>query len=156
MNTIGSYLGATHRDCDDLYSRAAARVSQRHWPAAERDFAAFQHTFQHHLHTEEDILFPVLQKSLGTKRAPMAELRADHAHLRAVMQRIGKALQERDVDEFFENATIMRSLMRQHRQKENGIVHPIVDSYADDKHARVLARMVEAHAELGVESDSHA
>lgn len=156
MNTLGSYLGDTHRECDDQYQQAAARVSQRHWPAAERDFAAFRQAFLRHMRAEEALMFPVLQKSLGAKRGPLAELRADHAHMRAVVQRIGNALSERDVDAFFDNATIMRSLMRQHRQKESGIVHPIVEGYSAEQRARLLATIKGQHSEAEAESGAPA
>jgi len=129
MTSTERYPALCDRQCDDQFLGAVDRVSQRHWTIADRDFARFLLAFEQQMLTEEELMFPALQKSLGTKRAPVADLRADHDHMRVVTKRVARALRARDADAFFERATILRALMQQHQAKEAGIVYPIVDNF---------------------------
>jgi hypothetical protein len=133
-----SYPALSDRQCYDHFLGAVDRVSQRHWPVADRDFAQFLKTFEQQMQTEEELMFPALQKSLGTNRAPGADLRADHDHMRVLAKRTARALRARDAEEFFERATILRALMQQHRRKEAGIVHPLVDNFVAKPDTRPL------------------
>jgi hypothetical protein len=117
------------RHIDSHFADLVERVSQRHWSVADRCCAQFLQAFEQQMQTEEDLMFPALQKSLGTRRGPVADLRADHDHMRALARRVAATLAERDAEAFFEGVIILRAMLDQHRLKEAGIVHPIVDSF---------------------------
>ncbi len=152
MSSIGTFLGRDHQQCDDQYALAEARVVGNQWELAASDFAAFRGMLEHHLGMEEQVMFPALEQAMGHSGGPTGVMRAEHVHMRDLVQGMADAIAARSGDDFFNHADTLRMLMRQHNLKEEGILYPMADRFLDQRMPELLEQMraFEAVAEQGV------
>lgn len=141
MQKIATYLDQDHRRCDDQYTLAESDVILRHWDAAGASFAAFLGMFNRHLDKEERVLFPRLDHALGNGYGPTVVMRAEHRQMRDMLATMQAAITERDCASFFDQADMLRILMRQHHLKEEGILYPQADFVLAKQADAVVASM---------------
>jgi hemerythrin-like domain-containing protein len=133
MHKIATYLDQDHRRCDDRYALAEAAVAGRDWDAANGHFSSFLQLFARHLDKEERVLFPRLDRAMGNAYGPTAVMRAEHGHMRALLQHMRGAIAQRDCGDFFDQADALRLLMRQHNLKEEAVLYPQADRVLHDE-----------------------
>lgn len=141
MEKIATYLDHDHRRCDDQYALAESEVILRHWDAATTNFSAFLAMFGRHLDKEERVLFPRLDHALGNGYGPTVVMRAEHRQMREMLREMQAAIARHDCNGFFDQADMLRLLMRQHNLKEEGILYPQADFVLAQQADEVLACM---------------
>lgn len=141
MYKISAYLDQDHRRCDEQYAVAESDVTLRNWDAARRSFATFLDLFECHLAKEERILFPRLDHALGNGYGATVVMRGEHRQIRALQAQMRLAIERRDRDAFFEHASQLRELMRQHSTKEEGILYPRADFVLVKQADAIIAAM---------------
>lgn len=141
MQKIATYLDHDHRRCDDQYALAESEVILHHWDAATAQFSSFLAMFGLHLDKEERVLFPRLDHALGNGYGPTVVMRAEHRRMREMLDQMKTAIARHDCDAFFDQADMLRLLMRQHSLKEEGILYPQADFVLAQQADEVLASM---------------
>ncbi|MRW93502.1 hemerythrin domain-containing protein [Duganella sp. FT80W] len=150
MQKIATYLDQDHRRCDEQYTMAESEVILRHWESAGRQFERFLALFNCHLDKEERVLFPRLDHALGNGYGPTTVMRAEHRQLREMLALMRAAIAQRDTAAYFDQADLLRILMRQHNLKEEGILYPQADFVLIKQADAVIASMKNLdHAETG-------
>lgn len=141
MDTIGSFLGQDHQDCDEQYLLAEAHAGSGNWAAAELDFAAFAKVLEQHMQMEEQIMFPALEAAIGSNYGPTSVMRSEHQQLRQIVARMSASIAQRDTDAFFDDADTLRMLLRQHNLKEESILYPMAERVLGEEQTCILAAM---------------
>lgn len=127
MQTICEYLAFDHQRCDDLFLKVEASIAQHDWSQAEIDFQDFCHSLLGHLHSEESIVFPALEKATFNAAIPIAMLRMEHERMRGIVARLADALWRHDPADFLLHAESFTILEQQHGVKEEEMLYPLLD-----------------------------
>ncbi len=131
MFDITSYLTEEHRECDELYAKVEELVSSEMWEQALEAFKTFRDETLKHFAKEEDILFPEFEGRTGILMGPTQVMRMEHAQARELLQRMEKALQDRDKKSFVSIGETFMILIQQHNMKEEQILYPMCDQHLD-------------------------
>lgn len=141
METIGAYLERDHRERDQQYLQAEQHASCGRWDEAGAEFDDYRQALELHMTMEEKVVFPALERALGGNGGPTSVMRNEHVHLRDVAARMSEALAARDSDLFFNQADMLRLLMRQHNLKEESILYPMAERVLADSQTDIVAAM---------------
>ncbi|SHK27485.1 hemerythrin domain-containing protein [Thermocrinis minervae] len=139
MFSITEYLTEEHRECDRIFAEAEGYVKEERWEEAQKSFATFKEETLKHFMREEDVLFPLFEARTGIIHGPTQVMRMEHAQARDLIERMEKALQERDKKSFFSIADTLMILIQQHNMKEEQILYPMCDQHLDP--AEVIPKM---------------
>lgn len=124
MTTLHDYLAAEHRACDAHYLEAERHILDRDWEAASDAFGRFACALEQHLQGEEALLFPAVERLMGSGAGPTAVMRMEHGHIRLLVQRMADAIDAHDANACFDHADSLRILMHQHNLKEENVLYP--------------------------------
>ncbi|MGQ9686490.1 MAG: hemerythrin domain-containing protein [Thiobacillaceae bacterium] len=127
MSTISRMLGDDHSSCDELFAQAEAAVSQGQWDDAGRRFADFRAALARHFTAEEQTLFPAFEALTGMVAGPTQVMRAEHAQMTGLVERMAEALERRNDRAYLGESETLLMLMRQHNLKEEQILYPMAD-----------------------------
>ena len=141
MTTLHTYLAGDHRACDEQYGWAESRVVCGDWPSAKSAFATFVRHLEQHLRHEEDLLFPAIERAVGSTMGPTAVMRSEHAQMRAIVGTMTEAIASRDATGFFDYADSLRMLMHQHNLKEESVLYPMAERLLGAGTDNLMAQM---------------
>jgi len=82
---------------------------------------------EHHHMKEESILFPELMRISQTEAGPLRHLLFEHSQERSLVEGLEDALRRTKAAEFAVFANRLTERVRNHIQKEDGILFPILD-----------------------------
>ncbi|GBC88734.1 MAG: hemerythrin domain-containing protein [Hydrogenobacter thermophilus] len=126
---IKEYLTDEHRECDKLYAKVESLVQEGNWGQAEEAFRAFKDANLLHFKREEDVLFPAFEETTGIVMGPTQVMRMEHAQARDLMDRMEKAIKEKDKKSFLSLGDTFMVLLQQHNMKEEQILYPMCDQH---------------------------
>ena len=138
MNTILKYMTGVHGQCDELYAAAEQAVANRNWADAKSAFAAFVEASNKHFATEEEVLFPLLEKQMGHAAGPTQVMRMEHQQMQTLFDGLAEQLQNEAQDDFLGDAETLLILMQQHNMKEEQILYPMADQFLATKRSSVI------------------
>lgn len=127
MTDISRLLGVDHDHCDHLFAEAEDAVSRGEPTQAGRLFDAFRTALARHFTAEEKVLFPAFEARTGMNAGPTQVMRAEHAQITGLLERMADALARRDDADYLGEAETLLMLMRQHNLKEEQILYPLCD-----------------------------
>lgn len=127
MNSITSYLGHGHDECDELFAAAEAGAAHAQWAQSEARLAQFAASLERHFDMEEQILFPALEAAVGPGFGPTAVMRREHVQIRGLLDDMRAALDARDREQFLGLSETFNLLVQQHNMKEEGVLYPLAD-----------------------------
>lgn len=111
---------------------------------------------------EEQILFPALAEAgLPLEVGPLAVMASDHAEGRSLIAAMGQALEDAvqsqaGADVRFGSAAAQYvALMREHIDKENGVLFPMGDGMFPDAKQAALVRAMERFEHADIEEGAH-
>jgi hemerythrin-like domain-containing protein len=87
---------------------------------------------EHHHGKEEGVLFPELMRSSEAQGGPLRHLLFEHNQERSLVEGLEEALRTNKRVEFFVLADRVTSRIRNHIQKEDGILFPILEALITD------------------------
>ena len=82
---------------------------------------------EHHHMKEESVLFPELVRINHAEAGPLRHLLFEHSQERSLVEGLEDALRRTQTSEFVLSANQLRERVRNHIQKEDGILFPILD-----------------------------
>lgn len=146
MKTISSYMASDHHRCDALFAAVEAHINERQWEQAELALQHFQQALEQHLGMEEEILFPAFEQATGSTDGPIGVLRSEHSYMRAITDRMRRAVWKKDIGGFFDHGDTLRIIMGQHNQKEETILYFMTERILADRQSDIIAAMDEMAA----------
>lgn len=141
MNSITSYLGHGHDECDELFAAAETGVARGEWTQAQARLDEFTALLARHFGLEEEILFPALEAVAGSGFGPVVVMRNEHAQIRGLLDDMAAALGARDRELFLGLSETFNLLVQQHNMKEEGVLYPLADRQLADQSAQLIDAM---------------
>ncbi len=141
--SIVQYLTEEHRRCDEVYAQAEQAVLDEDWDRANRLFKEFKEKTLLHFRKEEDILFPEFEEKTGIVMGPTQVMRHEHAQAKDLLEKLEKALETKNKEEFLSAGESLMILIQQHNMKEEQILYPMSDQHLSSE------EMVEKMSALG-------
>ena len=124
---IAQYLTEEHRKCDRLYAEAEEAVLKGDWDKAKELYEKFKEKTLLHFEKEEEVLFPEFEERTGMTMGPTQVMRMEHNQARELLEKLGKAVEEKNKDEFLSAGESLMILIQQHNMKEEQILYPMTD-----------------------------
>ncbi len=140
---IAQYLTEEHRKCDQLYAESEQAVAGENWDRAKELFKEFKDKTLLHFQKEEEVLFPEFEERTGMVMGPTQVMRHEHAQARELLDRLEKALENKNKEEFLSVGESLMILIQQHNMKEEQILYPMSDQNLPSE------EMVERMSQLG-------
>jgi iron-sulfur cluster repair protein YtfE (RIC family) len=138
---ISSLMAGHHARCDELFAALQACLDQGDWNDAARQFRDLCEQIERHLQGEETVLFPAFESAIGVAAGPTAVMRQEHGRMRALLDQIGPSLAARDLERADGCMATLAILMRQHNQKEENILYPMLDAVLADGADELVGRL---------------
>jgi hemerythrin-like domain-containing protein len=125
MNVTLDLLGGQHQDVlgrlDEVERALGAGDS-----SALAPFASYLvQEVAHHFEIEEQALFPLLARHLGSEQGPLAVMNAEHASFRELLRQLSDGLDSGRAGQAQERARDIIGLLRGHIAKEDGVLFPM-------------------------------
>jgi iron-sulfur cluster repair protein YtfE (RIC family) len=141
MSNIRESMTRDHRACDERFVAAEAAAAKSDWLRAGSDFAAYRAAMERHFTLEEETLFPAFERHTGMTAGPTEVMRAEHAEMRALFERLAAAATAHDADEFLGLAETLNLLMQQHNMKEEQVLYALMDESLGGAAAGLVAAL---------------
>jgi hemerythrin-like domain-containing protein len=138
---ISSLMTGHHARCDELFADLQVRLAEGGWNDAARQFRDLCEQMERHLQAEETVLFAAFESATGVAAGPTAVMRQEHGRMRALLEQIGPSLAARDPDRADGCMATLAILMRQHNQKEENILYPMLDVVLADGADELVGRL---------------
>ena len=120
-------MAAHHKACDEMFSDAEAAFAKAEWDKGSVLWGLFSTELEKHFSREEDLLFPRFEAATGMMGGPTQMMRMEHEQMRALLQDLDAAINNKDQDEFLALSETLMMTMQQHNLKEEQILYPMID-----------------------------
>jgi hemerythrin-like domain-containing protein len=127
--SVKTYLTEEHRQCDELYAKVEKLIQEDNWDNVLEAFDAFKKATLLHFKKEEDILFPAFEETTGIVMGPTQVMRMEHTQAKELIDRMEKAIKERNKNTFLSLGDTFMVLIQQHNMKEEQILYPMCDQH---------------------------
>jgi hemerythrin-like domain-containing protein len=141
MSSISESMTRDHRACDERFAAAEGAAAKGDWLRAASDFAAYRAAMERHFTIEEETLFPAFERHTGMTAGPTEVMRAEHAEMRDLFERLAAAAAAHDADEFLGLAETLNLLMQQHNMKEEQVLYTLMDESIGGEATGLLAAL---------------
>jgi hemerythrin superfamily protein len=118
---LSATLAAQHLRCDALLAAAEEALRAQDWAAFPRRLAALRQGLLDHFWLEEEEIFPAFERAAG---GSAQALRAQHKHIREILDALGAASPRHDPEGFREEFGALATLLRQHAAEEENVLYP--------------------------------
>lgn len=143
--SITECLTRDHQDLEVLLHRTHEAVRRGELAVARVCLAEFQGFLRYHLSIEEELVFPVVERTLHGAHRDMERLRRDHRAIDEHVSGMSAALVLGDLAAFAVQHLALVTLFAQHHERERQAMYPAIDRALDDvarrrivEHLRVL------------------
>lgn len=127
MNSIGSYLKGDIALCNQLYYKTCDLILAQAHTLAAGAMHEFAKALERHMQIEERIVFTAMEAAPEHGAPRTATLRVEHMQIRDTMQRMWLALEAHHAQAFLLHADTLRLVLRQHANKENFQLFPLIE-----------------------------
>ena len=145
MSNIQEHLIPQHKTCDDHFVKAEKAATAGAWPEVEKYFSAFLKEMKAHFSREEEVLFPEIEKFIGSGMGPTVIMRDEHEQMRGLFDELSLALEKKDSGSYLGATETLMILMQQHNMKEENILYSMADNFLASNSGDVIARMQSIH-----------
>ncbi|RHW75216.1 hemerythrin domain-containing protein [Colwellia sp. RSH04] len=129
MTSIPQYMTSKHRECDDYFTEAESAVAKENWSEATGKWQQFSDELALHLTQEEETLFPQFEQATGMTAGPTQVMRMEHQQMRALVQDLDNALNNKAKDEYLGLSETLMVMMQQHNMKEEMMLYPMMEQH---------------------------
>jgi len=142
MENISTALIRDHRGCDSLIAAAEEAVEKCHWDEAGSLFSDFVASMERHLGKEEEVLFPALERKMGTGMGPVQVMRKEHEDMRRLFREIREDISRQQAEHCLGLSDTLLMLMQQHNLKEESILYPMADQMLAGEQSEMIAQFI--------------
>jgi len=139
--TITTYFEADHDRLDSLFNRYREK-KREDVKAAKPFFREFLKGLRRHIVWEEDVLFPFFEKASGIASGPTEVMRREHRQIGGILDRIHDKVRRADDDTGREEEELL-AVLKPHNDKEEDILYPAIDQYADAAQVSMIFLQIE-------------
>ncbi len=139
--TVAQFLTEDHRACDEDLVKAENEYSKGDLKAGAESFRKFRDSVLHHFRMEEEILFPELEKVMGSGMGPIAVMKMEHNQMRMFLDQLDKASASEDKKAFLQGAESLLYFIQQHNGKEEQIVYQMANQILGPGSEEMVARL---------------
>jgi hemerythrin-like domain-containing protein len=142
VRPILGYMESDHQRCDAFFAQLEGHIERREWERADFSLRCFKDTLERHLAREETILFPAFEEATGgSSEGPTSVMRVEHKYIRAIVSRVCDSVGQRDENDFFGHAEILRNMLQQHNLKEESILYAMIDRILSGRQDEIIDAM---------------
>ncbi len=124
MDEVIGVLGSQHREVLVWLADVEPKLGME----SLEGFAAYlSGEVAHHFRLEEEALFPLLGRHLGTDAGPLAVMNAEHEEFRSLLARLQELVAGGQIAEQAACARELIELLRAHIAKEDGVLFPMAE-----------------------------
>ena len=149
MDSFSIVLTRIHRDCDEQFVAAENALAANNRDEALRHFTDFRRIIEHHLQTEEEVLFPAFEQRTGSSMGPTQVMRMEHIQIRELIAAMASSLEGRNKQEYLGQSDTLMVLMQQHNIKEENVLYPMTDQVLAGEREQLLPRMLATETGAG-------
>ncbi|MCK6504246.1 hemerythrin domain-containing protein [Myxococcota bacterium] len=121
---ITDHFTHDHRDCDAVW----AEVEQAGEGERAAAWARFRERMLRHFDWEEGVMFPAFEATTGMRgMGPTEVMRSEHDSMRGLLEQMGMAADQGDLDELLDLGDTLLMLIQQHNSKEERMLYPMMD-----------------------------
>jgi hemerythrin-like domain-containing protein len=124
MDEVIGVLGTQHRE---VLARLEEVESKMGGESVDGFAAYLSDEVAYHFRLEEEALFPILGRHLGTEAGPLAVMNAEHEEFRALLARLQSSMGAGQIGEQEACARELIELLRAHIAKEDGVLFPMAE-----------------------------
>jgi len=133
MTTILEFMTVDHDRLDNIFSELMA-LGAGDGKRAQALFGDFRSGLERHIVWEEDLLFPIFERSTGMRDAgPTAVMRMEHRQIREILEQIDQTLRAENPPAIARLANALLQVLGSHNQKEEHILYPAIDNVAEEQ-----------------------
>ncbi len=132
MATITEFFTRQHRECDTILEQMEQALNGEDWETAAQRYDEMKQDIFAHLANEEDSLFPMFTERSGMQGGPVSVMLGEHIEIKALVERIGCAVSEQDLDEALDTTETLFMFLQQHNVKEEQMLYPMTDEALQD------------------------
>ena len=125
MNDTITVLSTQHQDVLRELAAAEADLGQGDGTSLAGLVRFLQGDVLRHFVVEEEALFPVLARHIGSAQGPLAVMHAEHAEFRRLLGALDRAVNAQDVPQQHAHAAQLIELLRGHIAKEDNVLFPM-------------------------------
>ncbi|MBK1673404.1 hypothetical protein CKO35_08790 [Ectothiorhodospira shaposhnikovii] len=141
METIQDFFTTDHRECDYRLADLEFAIADGDWEAADAGFREFHHDMERHLQREETLLFPAIESVSGGTMGPTEVMRREHDQMRALMEEIRIAKDQRDENTTLGVIETLMTMIQLHNVKEEQILYPMADRFLQTQRGELMAQV---------------
>lgn len=141
MGEIKSFLTQDHRECDELFSKFEECVSNSDWSGAEELYGSVRSMFLSHFDMEEQVAFPLFNKSAGGGCNPTSVMIGEHEQMRMLLNRADSLLKDKNRDTLLSLLDAFMITVQQHNMKEENIMYMLLEQTLGGSSSEVLNAM---------------
>ncbi len=132
MTTITEFFTKQHRECDAILEQMEQAFNEEDWELGAQKYAEMKQDIFDHLANEENSLFPMFEEKSGMRGGPVGVMLGEHIEIKSLVERIGHAVTERDLDEALDTTETLFMFLQQHNVKEEQMLYPMTDEALHD------------------------
>lgn len=137
--SVADFFTHDHRACDEAWAAVEAAAGQGDvgtaWPA-------FQRLMLRHLDWEEQVMFPAFEGATGMHgMGPTEVMRSEHLGMRGLLDQMGQAVAEGDLDELLDQGDTLLMMIQQHNMKEEQVLYPMMSQVLAGAWPHLRARL---------------
>jgi len=140
-DTITGFMTAEHAQINSKWEQTVAALTAEDFGKLHGLAGDFIAALQRHIHAEEQILFPAIEKKSGDDE-PTSAMRLEHRQMEHMMERLKPLL---TVEELWTaikavegQETEPDALLRSHENKERDVLYPLADKVLGAQEVRQL------------------
>jgi uncharacterized protein (DUF2249 family) len=140
--TLAEELRCDHARIDGLLTELQHFLRVGALAEADRHFAGLDQALSRHMATEEELLFPAMQRMTEAVARAVPDMLAEHGDLRAILPDLAYALVKQNVVAGETLVPQLRRSLARHHEDEERLVYPITDwALAPDEQADLIHRL---------------
>jgi iron-sulfur cluster repair protein YtfE (RIC family) len=125
--SITARLSADHARLDALLMDVCRMVTDGELERADYVFGDFYEGLLAHIALEEQILFPVFERTTGIFKGPTQVMRYEHDQIRTALGQMRSALDHFDAKAFEKGRRALTAILPSHDHKEERVLYPAMD-----------------------------
>ena len=135
-------MARDHAEIESLIADARLMVGDGEMERAEDLVRDIRLRFLRHIQTEEQIVFPLLERRTGRHSGPTVIMRHEHVRIQGELGEMAAALERGDRTSFIAAHARLQALLPAHNLKEERFLYPVIDaSLGDRERQEVVARL---------------
>jgi iron-sulfur cluster repair protein YtfE (RIC family) len=131
-SSVVAALSHDHHRVEEILAEADRGVGDREWERAGDTLRELRQVLEHHMRTEEDVLFPLYEARAWRLARATSVMRHEHVGLLAALDAMAGAIDRTDGDGYRAGRARLQSILPAHHLKEEQVLYAAIDQVLTD------------------------